>query len=338
MSTFPGCKFDEILILEGIQGDDKSTLLSTMAIRQEWFTDDVPIDAGAQKFIEQLRGKWITELSELSGMGKRDIEHLKSTASRQRDRARMAYGHFVEEVPRSFIIGTTNSTKYLIDLTGNRRFWSVLIGRINIEEFKKVIDQLWAEAAQMESAGASIRLPKALWAVAAVVQEKRTVEDPWFEILSSLFGDRKGKVRSRDLWAVLDMEGKVDRQNQAFSKRLSETMQRLGFARANLSFGGIKDWGCARGSEAAKANGSSTTEPVLNSPRPMKDRYALSIPPVLIPEGEYRAKKLAQFNAVSPMSACVVLLFYSELGKRREKRGAVEEDEQGQLEGGVFFL
>ena len=60
-------------------------------------------------------------------------------ASRQSDRARMAYGHIVEEVPRQFIIvGTTNSSEYLIDLTGNRRFWPVKVGTINVPNSREI--------------------------------------------------------------------------------------------------------------------------------------------------------------------------------------------------------
>src|SRR4051812_14672876 len=83
--------------------------------------------------------------------------------ARQYDRARMAYGRTVAEVPRQCIlIGTTNSQEYLKDQTGNRRFWPVAMGTFDLEALSRDRDQLWAEAADREKAGESIRLDPSL--------------------------------------------------------------------------------------------------------------------------------------------------------------------------------
>src|SRR6516165_6595829 len=123
----PGCKFDEMIVLENEeQGTDKSTALATLAGPEEWFSDDLPLNIEGKRVIESLRGRWIVEAAELSGMRRADIEHLKAFLSRQVDRARLAYGRIVSEVPRQcVIVGTTNSLEYLRDTTGNRRFWPV---------------------------------------------------------------------------------------------------------------------------------------------------------------------------------------------------------------------
>ena len=58
-----------------------------------------------------LRGRWIVEASELYGMKKADVEHLKAMLSRRVDRARMAWGRLPIEAPRQcIIIGTTNKS------------------------------------------------------------------------------------------------------------------------------------------------------------------------------------------------------------------------------------
>ena len=147
-----------------VQGTFKSTALATMAVKEEWYSDDLPLNLEGKRVIESLRGRWIVEAAELSGMRRADIEHLKAFLSRQVDRARLAYGHIVSEVARqSLIVGTTNSTEYLRDQTGNRRFWPVRCKQFDIAALRRDRDQLWAEAAAREASGASIRMEQNLW-------------------------------------------------------------------------------------------------------------------------------------------------------------------------------
>ena len=41
----PGCKFDEMVVIENEeQGTDKSTMLATLAGREDWFSDDLPLN------------------------------------------------------------------------------------------------------------------------------------------------------------------------------------------------------------------------------------------------------------------------------------------------------
>jgi predicted P-loop ATPase len=175
----PGCKFDEMVILEHeVQGTDKSTALAVLAVKEEWFSDYLPLNIEGKQVIECLRGRWIIEASEMSGMRRADIGHLKSFLSRQMDRGRMAYGHIVSEVPRQcVIVGTTNDLEYLRDTTGNRRFWPVRCKGFDIEALRRDRDQLWTEAAAREATGVSIRLAKELWPMAGVEQEKRLTKD-----------------------------------------------------------------------------------------------------------------------------------------------------------------
>jgi hypothetical protein len=68
----PGCKFDEILVLENPeQGNNKSSALQVLAVRREWFSDNLPLGLSAKETIEALSGHWIVEASELHGMRKR---------------------------------------------------------------------------------------------------------------------------------------------------------------------------------------------------------------------------------------------------------------------------
>jgi len=247
----PGCKFDEMLVLEGPQGGEKSTALKVLAVVEDWFGDDLPLNASAQKFIEQTAGKWIVEAGELKGMRKGDVESLKSCLSRQRDRARMAYGHLPLERARQFvIIGTTNSERYLKDGTGNRRFWPVRVGGVRLADLRRDREQLWAEAAARETAGASIRLDPALYSAAGEEQEGRRVEDPWVQVLADQFGDLAGKFRATDAWVLVGVP--PGRRTQHENERLGEAMRELGWERVKLRFGGAPEWAYVRGDADAR--------------------------------------------------------------------------------------
>jgi hypothetical protein len=249
----PGCKFDEMVILESPQGTLKSELLATIAVLQDWFSDDLPLSADSKKVIEQTKGKWIVEAAEMSGMRRTDVEHLKATLSRQVDRSRLAFGRLTMEVPRQFVVvGTTNSAIYLKDLTGNRRFWPVKVANIDLDKLKADRDQLWAEAAAREAAGASIRLKPELWEAAAAQQLERTVHDPWFELLGETLrdpegNDLNGKLLAADVWKIVGVDPEHRTQDQ--NNRLGNAMKALSFERKLLNFDGKPQKGYARGKQ-----------------------------------------------------------------------------------------
>ena len=150
----PGCKFDEMLTLQGLQGSGKSSALAILAGNPEWFSDQISFSARDKEVIEQLAGFWIIEVAELKGMRTAEIEHRKAFMSRQRDRGRLAYAMTVSDVPRQCIfIGTTNEERFLRDYTGHRRDWPVRVGRFDLGRLRRDRDQLWAEAVVREAKG-----------------------------------------------------------------------------------------------------------------------------------------------------------------------------------------
>jgi predicted P-loop ATPase len=147
----PGCKFDQMLVLESPQGQGKSTALEKLA-SPDFFTDTLQLDVDPKVVIEQATGKWIVEASELGGLAKRDVESLKALLSRKVDRARLSYARRAEDVPRQFVLaGTTNTREYLRDDTGNRRFWPVTVSKIDLAALERDRDQLWAKPKRPEN-------------------------------------------------------------------------------------------------------------------------------------------------------------------------------------------
>ncbi len=147
--TFPGCKFDYALILEGVTGIGKSTLIKL--IYGEEFFGEIEGDLSDRKLMaEQTVGKWGLELPELSSLGKSDYNNAKAFMRRQHDDVRLAYARRVSVLPRQFVTwGTTNESVYLKDPTGNRSYWVVKCDRktpIAENEILNVRTDLWRQA------------------------------------------------------------------------------------------------------------------------------------------------------------------------------------------------
>jgi hypothetical protein len=239
----PGAKYDEMLVIEGQQGLNKSSALRALCPHGDWFSDDLPLNTTAQRIIEATLGKWIIEAADLAGRRKAEIEHLKASISRQVDGpARLAYAHLPVERPRQFIIiGTTNSAAYLADPTGSRRFWPVAINAFDVEKVLQLRDHLWAEASHREAKGESIRLHESLWPEASKHQEKRREIDPWEAPIRMLLmnvapsGDNKRRIATDDIWSGIGIV--LERRDRYGAIRIAEIMHRLGFRRTTVRVG-----------------------------------------------------------------------------------------------------
>jgi len=231
----PGCKFDQIIVLESPEGELKSTALLTLAGGAENFSDQTILGQGDKEQQELLRGVWLYEIADLSNIRKAEVEHVKAFASRTHDRARPAYGRVRIDLPRRGVVwATTNNSEYLKSQTGNRRFWPVTVAAIrpvDIASLGRDRDQLFAEAVASEFAGASIVLPKELWAAAAVEQDQRREADPWEDILRSTKGafiQDEERILSQELLAV-HIGITHERQTNHDLKRIGDCMRNLGW-------------------------------------------------------------------------------------------------------------
>jgi predicted P-loop ATPase len=202
---------------------------------KEYFNDQSILGVSGREAQEQREGVWMYEHADLQGMRKTEVEKVKADASRQEDRARPAYGRVREDRPRRSIDwGTTNDDEYLQSQTGNRRFWPVKVGRIDIEAVRRDREQLLGEAATYEAAGESITLDPSLWGDAGEAQEQRRVKDPWEEILAANTahihnnGDGYECAASAEL---LEHVLTIPRwqQNSSHTRRLALSMKHIGW-------------------------------------------------------------------------------------------------------------
>jgi len=146
----PSRKYDYVLTLIGPEGSGKSTLVRVMA-KDKWFNDSLTSIEGKEA-MEQLRGKWLIEMGELTNYKRSTSEAYKAFISKQDDSFRPAYGRKTEVYPRQCVFfATTNEDNFLKGNTGNRRFWVVkcsedLALKDIWKELPGEVDQIWAEA------------------------------------------------------------------------------------------------------------------------------------------------------------------------------------------------
>ncbi len=151
----PGCKVDDVMVLEGAQSIKKSTALRVLG--GEWFTDDKINMSDKDSKLLAAR-TWVMEFAELASLRKSDIETVKNFLTQERDTLRPPYASSHEEFPRRCVFaGTVNPIAgrgYLSDETGNRRFRPVRCeGQINTDGIRAIRDQLFAEAVARIDAG-----------------------------------------------------------------------------------------------------------------------------------------------------------------------------------------
>jgi predicted P-loop ATPase len=80
--------------------------------------------------------------------------------------------------------GTTNKDAYFSDETGNRRFWPVACGPLNLDGIRADRDQLWAEAVHLYLQGERWHIDDADIAEEAERQQQERYEgDAWDEIV-----------------------------------------------------------------------------------------------------------------------------------------------------------
>lgn len=186
----PSVKFETMLCLvEDKQGGGKSTIARFLAVKDEWFTDDIK-NLDDENVYRKLQGHWIIEFSEMLATKKtKTVEAIKAFLSRQKDTYKIPYDKYPHDFPRQCIfIGTTNNLDFLpSDRTGNRRFIPVLVNTETAEahplddeaETRAYIEQAWAEAMEIyRSGGYSLIFPKDLQDVLSEAQKEFAPEDP----------------------------------------------------------------------------------------------------------------------------------------------------------------
>ena len=138
---------DGVLTLVGEQGKGITSFARKLGINSDLFKEGLFVDPHDKDTVLKATTTFLGELGEVETTMKRDIAALKAFITNETDEIRKPYGRTTEtNLRRTSYIATCNSVDFLVDTTGNRRFWTIPCDEINLAELSQLEPiQLWAQ-------------------------------------------------------------------------------------------------------------------------------------------------------------------------------------------------
>lgn len=148
-----GCIMQGVLTLKGPQGRRKTSWIAALSPRVEWTHREVQAtDLGNKDVQAKITNRWIVELAEVEkAIRRNDSESLKSWITTAADERRNPYAERAEvHQRRTIYAGTTNADTFLVDPSGNRRWWVIDVDMCDpgalIQRGPEWRQQVWAQA------------------------------------------------------------------------------------------------------------------------------------------------------------------------------------------------
>ncbi len=144
-----------VLILQGEQSIGKTTWLEKLVPSEikAYFLSGATLDPANKDSVKTVISNWIIEFGELESTFGKDMARLKAFITNSKDVIRVPYAPLDSRFSRSSVFaGSVNSEEFLIDHTGNTRFWSLPVISLNTNHNINM-QQFWAEVAVLYKNG-----------------------------------------------------------------------------------------------------------------------------------------------------------------------------------------
>ncbi len=150
-----GFKARGVLTFQGPQGIGKTSwvtaLVTDPVLREMVIRVDHHLDPHNKDSILGAITHWIVELGELDSSLKKDVARLKGVLTSDSDKVRRPYGKTESEYQRRTVFcATVNEENFLVDHTGNTRWWTLPLVAINYQhgiDMQQVFAQLALDVA-----------------------------------------------------------------------------------------------------------------------------------------------------------------------------------------------
>ena len=246
-----GVSLPGVLVFQGVQGVGKTAWFKSLvpASHHSLIVDGVTLDPRNKDSVIGCTSHWLVELGELDGtFNKSDLAALKAFITKSTDYYRVPYARTESTASRNTaFFGSVNNAQYLVDETGNRRWWSISVKEINYNH-NMDMQQVWSEFKNLFDKGESYYLTK---------EESKflTAENELFETIDPM----EEKILNCFRWDELERHQRLT---------ASEVLESIGF---DLTKGDRKRLGKECGAILTKLTGNkakkSNGKMVFNLPR-----------------------------------------------------------------------
>ncbi len=245
----PGSKHDTTCILSGDQGARKSSFWSVLG--GPFFCDSLG-DLSSKDDLLKLHRSWIMEWAELDHVtSRKHAGQVKSFLTTQSDLFRAPYGKAVEACPRrGIIVGSTNRSEgFLVDDTGNRRFWVIPVTRheafpIDTGTLAAERDAIWSAAVHAHRAGEPNYLPLDLSLQVNRENESYQVSNPWREPIEAWLRAPVNATRviTSELLLTEAVQKPIGQQTRADQMQVGSIMREVGWTKRRVTIDGQQKW------------------------------------------------------------------------------------------------
>jgi predicted P-loop ATPase len=146
-----------VLSLQGPQSIGKTSwilkFIDDPLVQSQCIKIDHHLDPGNKDSVLTATSHWIVEIGEIDSSFKKDIARLKGFITNDLDKVRPPYGRRDAVRPRRTVfVSTVNHANFLVDDTGNSRWWTIPV--ISIDYNHDInMQQLWAQVYELFKAG-----------------------------------------------------------------------------------------------------------------------------------------------------------------------------------------